>query len=71
MKYGEILKSDKIASSVRRGLKQSAGAVRKGAMVVQDKTGYITWEGVRQLVAPENRSKKPSRKSLKKLHNFL
>ena len=49
MKYGEILKSDKIASRVRRGFEQSVGAVKKGATVVKDKTGHITQEGVRQL----------------------
>jgi hypothetical protein len=66
MKYGEILKSDKIASSVRRGFEQSVGAVKKGAMVVKDKTGHMTREGVRQLVELENRSKKTIKKIFKK-----
>jgi hypothetical protein len=62
----KYLKSDKIASSVRRGLKQSVGAVKKGAMVVKDKTGYITREGVRQLAAIETKSKKTIKKIFKK-----
>jgi hypothetical protein len=66
MKYGEILKSDKIVSSVRRGLKQSVGAVKKGAMVVKDRTGHITREGVRQLVALENKSKETIKRIFKK-----
>ena len=66
MKYGEILKSDKIASSVRRGFEQSVGAVKKGAMVVKDKTGHITQEGMRQLAALENKSKKTIKKIFKK-----
>lgn len=66
MKYGEILKSDKIASSVRRGFEQSVGAVKKGAIVVKDRTGHITQEGMRQLVALENKSKQTIKKIFKK-----
>jgi hypothetical protein len=66
MKYGEILKSDKIASSVVRGFEQSVGVVKKGAMVVKDKTGHMTREGVRQLAELESRSKKTIKKIFKK-----
>lgn len=57
MKYIEILKNYKIVSSVRRGLERSVEAVKKGAIVVKDKTGYITRESVRQLAVLEKKSK--------------
>jgi hypothetical protein len=41
--------------------------MKKGAMVVKDKTGYLTREGVRQLAALEKKSKKSIKKILKKL----
>jgi hypothetical protein len=66
MKYGKILKSDKIASNMRRGLKQSVRALKKGAMFVKDKTGDMTREGVRQLAALEKKSKESIKKIFKK-----
>jgi hypothetical protein len=67
MKYGEAFNIDKIASGLQKGLKQGVGAVKKGALVVKDKTGQITREGVRQLTALEKKSKESLKKAFRKV----
>jgi hypothetical protein len=49
-----------------RGLKQSIRAMKKGAIVVKDKTGHITRESVRQLAALEKKSKESIKRIFKK-----
>jgi hypothetical protein len=68
MKYGEILKSDKINRSqcAERTYKQSVGAVKKGAMVVKDKTGYLTREGGAAAGSTREQIKKTIKKIFKK-----
>jgi hypothetical protein len=65
MRYGDILRRNRITSGMRRGLKQSVGALKKSAIVVKDKTGYITREGVRQLTALEKKSKESIKRIFK------
>jgi hypothetical protein len=67
MKLGETFNIDKITSGLQKGLKEGAGAVKKGALVVKDKTGQITRESVRQLTALEKKSKESLKKVLRKV----
>lgn len=67
MKYGDAFKIDNIISGLQKELKQGARAVKKGAIVVKDKTGEITREGVRQLTALEKKSKEALKKAFKKV----
>ena len=67
MKYGENFNIDKLTSGLQRGLKQSAGAVKKGAIIVKDKTGAIAREGVRQLTSLQKKSKDTLKKVFRKV----
>jgi hypothetical protein len=67
MKYGEAFNIDKITSGLQRGIKQGVGAVKKSAMVVKDKTGQITRQGVRQLTTLPKRSRETLKKVFRKV----
>jgi hypothetical protein len=67
MKYGNAFKIDNIVSGLQQELKQGVGAVKKGAIVVKDRTGEITREGVRQLTALEKKSKEALKKAFRKV----
>jgi hypothetical protein len=67
MKYGETFNIDKITSGLQRGIKQGVGAVKKSAMVVKDKTGQITRQGVRQLTTLPKRSRETLKKVFRKV----
>lgn len=67
MKYGANFNIDKLTSGLQRGLMHGAGAVKKGAIIVKDKTGAITREGVRQLTSLQKKSKESLKKVFKKV----
>ncbi|HET7317829.1 MAG TPA: hypothetical protein VFK23_01715 [Nitrospirota bacterium] len=67
MKYGDAFKIDNIMSGLQKELKQGVRAVKKSAIVVKDKTGEITREGVRQLTALEKKSKEALKKAFRKV----
>jgi len=67
MKYGATFKIDEITSGLQRGLKQGVGAVKKGAVVVKDKTGQVTREGVQQLTALQKKTKKTLKSFFRKV----
>jgi hypothetical protein len=67
MKYGDAFKIDNIVSGLQNEFKQGVRAVKNGAIVVKDKTGEITREGVRQLTALEKKSKEAFKKAFRKV----
>jgi len=66
MKYDRTFNVGKIASGLKKGLKQGAGAVKHGAKTIKEKTGKIGRQSVHTLASLRKKSKESIKRVFKR-----
>ncbi len=66
MRYTETFHTEKIAAGLQRGLRRSIGAVKNGMELIEDKTGNIARQGLKQFGELGRKSRESLKKVFKK-----